>query len=130
MEAHDVRAAVDRLSELRITEATTEAEANAAFARLDSFNHGGIFVGRFSGPTPWERHPHGDELVHVLDGEVDLTVLTDGEPVRVTLRAGSLFVVPQGLWHRQIAHTAVTLLTATPTPTDLSTADDPRSERR
>jgi quercetin dioxygenase-like cupin family protein len=57
-------------------------------------------------------------------------VLTDGEPVRVTLRAGSVFVVPQGLWHRQVARAAVTLLTATPTPTDISTADDPRSEPR
>ncbi len=130
MEAHDVRAAVDRLSPLSITEATTEADAKAAFARLDSFDHGGIFVGRFSGTSPWERHPQGDELVHVLDGEVDLTVLTDGEPVRVTLRAGSVFVVPQGLWHRQVARAVVTLLTATPTPTDISTADDPRSERR
>lgn len=121
---------MSRLSPLNITGATTDAEAGAAFARLEPFNHGGIFVGRFVGPTPWERHPHGDELLYVLDGEVELTVLTEGDPVHVTLRAGSIFVVPQGLWHRQLARTTVTLVSATPTPTDQSTADDPRNEKR
>jgi len=104
--------------------------ASTPFARLAAFNHGGVFVGRFTGLTPWERHRHGDELVHVLDGEVDLTVMTARRRVRVTLRAGGMLVVPRGLWHRQHARTAVTLLSATPTPTDISLADDPRSRPR
>lgn len=65
------------------------------FSKLESFNHGGLFVGRFSGAAPWERHRHGDELVHVLGGEV-----------------------------------TVTLLSATPTPRDVSFSDDPRSATR
>ena len=117
MEPHDLASALDRLPAL----------TDPAFTQLDPFNHGGIFIGRFSGHTPWERHPGGDELVHVLDGEVELTVLTENAPVHVTLRGGSVFVVPQGLWHRQHARAPVTMLTATPTPTDTSMADDPRS---
>jgi mannose-6-phosphate isomerase-like protein (cupin superfamily) len=79
------------------------AFASTPFSRLAAFNHGGVFAGRFIGQTPWEPHPHGEELVHVLDGEVDLTVMKGRRTRRVTLRAGHLFVVPRGLWHRQHA---------------------------
>ena len=127
MEAHDLGVALNRLSPLMITSAPPEADAQAAFTRLDTFNHGGLFIGRLVGQSPWERHLHGDELLHVLDGQVDITVLTEGEPVHATLRAGSVFIVPQGLWHRQLARAPVTLLTATPTPTDHSDAADPRT---
>ena len=37
---------------------------------------------RFRGQTPWERHPAGDELLHVIEGAVEVTVLTDDGPVR------------------------------------------------
>ena len=106
------------------------AFASTTFTRLAPFNHGGVFAGRFTGQTPWERHPHGDELVHVLDGEVDLTVMAGRRTRRVRLRAGQLVVVPRGLWHRQHARSEVTLLTATPTPTDVSLAGDPRRQPR
>jgi hypothetical protein len=42
--------------------------------------------------------------------------------------AGSIFVVPQGLWHRPVARAAATLLSATPKPTEVSCAEDPRRE--
>ncbi len=84
---------------------------------------------RFSGQTPWERHPDGDELLHVLEGEIDITVLTDGGRVEKTVPAGSVFVVPRGLWHRQLPQPTVMLLCATPTQTtEVSFADDPRHE--
>jgi quercetin dioxygenase-like cupin family protein len=111
---------------LTITASTTAEEAGAAFPQLASFNEGGIFVGRYSGQPPWERHPKADELLHVLDGEVEVTVLTDAGPVHATVRAGSIFVVPQGLWHRPVARAAATLLSATPKPTEVSFAEDPR----
>lgn len=77
-----------------------------------------------------ERHPDGDELLQVLEGEVDVTVLTEeGEPVRATVAAGSVFVVPRGLWHRQLAQSAAALLFATPAETTQhSWAEDPRRE--
>ena len=106
---------------------TTEAEAAAAFATLARFGDGAIFAGGFSGRSPWERHRGGDELVHVLEGAATLTVIEDDEPVSVALHAGSLVVVPRGRWHRFHAPTGVTLLTATPQPTDHSSAEDPRA---
>src|SRR5262245_33285357 len=75
--------------------------ASTPFVKLASFEHGGVFVGRFKGQTPWERHRRGDELVQVLAGEVRLTLLEASGPVQITLPAGSVFVVPRGLWHRQ-----------------------------
>ena len=47
MDAHDLATALSRLAELKITPATTAAEARAVFERLDTFNHGGIFLGRW-----------------------------------------------------------------------------------
>ena len=105
---------------------TTEDEADAAFATLADFRDGGVFAGSFEGESPWERHGKGDELVHVLAGETTLTVLTDEGPQVLEMTAGTLAVVPQNCWHRFHAPEGVTLLTATPQPTDHSTAEDPR----
>ena len=105
---------------------TTEAEAGRAFTTLASFRDGGVFAGSFSGQSPWERHRKGDELVHILKGAATLTILTDAGPQKLEMRAGMLTVVPQGCWHRFDAPDEVTVLTATPQPTDHSSAEDPR----
>jgi quercetin dioxygenase-like cupin family protein len=126
LEARNVRAVLGGLPELRIGAGTTAADADAAFGLLARLDRCDVHVGRFYGQSPWERHANGDELLHVLEGEVDLTVLTDTGPVHRTLRAGSIFVCPRGLWHRQLARDGVTGIFATPKPTDVSFADDPR----
>ena len=107
---------------------TTEDEAAAAFATLAAFREGGIFAGSFEGESPWERHTQGDELVQILAGETKLTILTDEGPQVLEMKAGMLTVVPQGCWHRFDAPDGVTVLTATPQPTDHSTAEDPRQD--
>ena len=104
----------------------TESAAGEAFATLAAFNNGAIFAGGFSGETPWERHRNGDELVQILDGRTTLTILTDDGPEALDMTAGMLAVVPQGAWHRFHAPDGVTVLTATPQPTDHSFAEDPR----
>jgi mannose-6-phosphate isomerase-like protein (cupin superfamily) len=106
---------------------TTEAEARAAFAVLAPFRDGSIFAGSFSGESPWERHRNGDELVHILDGATTLTIITDDGPRSFEMTAGMLIVVPQGHWHRFHAPDRVTVLTATPQPTDHTSAADPRT---
>jgi len=106
---------------------TTEAEAKAAFAILAPFRDGSIFAGSFSGESPWERHRNGDELVQILDGATTLTIMTDTGPQSFKMTAGMLIVVPQGHWHRFHAPDRVTVLTASPQPTDHSTAADPRT---
>lgn len=126
MKAHDVHAALHSVPALKIGPDTTCAEADAAFPQLATFNTGGIFVGRFSGRSPWERHPTEDEFLYVLDGEIEVTILTDAETITVTVPSGSVFVVPRGLWHRQLPKHVATLLSATPKPTEISGAEDPR----
>ncbi len=110
------------------TAQTPDAETRAAFAVLAPFRDGSIFAGTFSGQSKWERHPKGDELVHVLDGAATLTIVTADGPQALELRAGMLVVVPQGHWHRFVAPERLTVLTATPQPTDHSTADNPPAE--
>ena len=105
---------------------TPDAEARGAFAMLAPFRDGGIFAGAFSGETPWERHRNGDELVHVLDGAATLTIMTTDGPQTFPLTAGMVIVVPQGHWHRFRVPKSVTVLSATPQPTDQTVVVDPR----
>jgi mannose-6-phosphate isomerase-like protein (cupin superfamily) len=124
--AVDVKTELAGLPVLHERSATTPPdEVRAAFATLAPFRDGSIFVGRFSGDTAWERHRNGDELVHVLDGAATLTIMTGDGPRSFALTAGMLIVVPQGHWHRFEAPAGVTVLSATPQPTE-HTAADPR----
>jgi quercetin dioxygenase-like cupin family protein len=111
---------------LRVTATTTEEEARAAMRVLGPFNQCVVGLVRFSGQTPWERHAE-DELLHVLDGEVDVTVLTDDGPVDTTVPTGCVFIVPRAHWHRQLPRPTVTLLFVTG-QTDVSAGDDPRRD--
>lgn len=101
-------------------------EVDAAFAILAETETGGVFAGRFDGESAWERHRHGDELVHILDGETQLTVIGADGPTVLTLSAGMLTIVPRGCWHKFHAPTGVTVMTMTPQPTDHSTEDVPQ----
>lgn len=127
MQPIDIATVFARTPKLAITDATTEADAAAAFPCLAPFNQGGIFAGRFSGLTPWECHPTGDELLYVLDGAVEVTILLEPGGAEVsTARKGQVVIVPKGLWHRQRPVPEVALLTMTPMPSQISDAADPR----
>ncbi len=130
VKAIDIEAALATRPVLRGRSPETPAdEAAEAFATLAAFRDGGVFAGSFEGESAWERHPNGDELVHILSGETTLTILTDDGPQLLKMKAGMLTVVPRGCWHRFHAPDGVTVLTATPHPTDHSTAEDPREDR-
>lgn len=120
----------DELSTLKVLEGrtpqTTEEEIEGVFATLGIFDTGGVFTGSFVGESPWERHTAGDELVHILKGETELTIMTEDGPEILEIKAGMLTVVPKGLWHRFRSPHGVTVLTVTPHPTDHSDAIDPR----
>jgi quercetin dioxygenase-like cupin family protein len=66
-----------------------------------------------------------DELLHVLDGECELTIRdASGEETR-TLRTGDLVIVPRNCWHNNDAPKGVTMLFMTPTEGSKHSWDDP-----
>jgi uncharacterized cupin superfamily protein len=127
MTSHHIKSALASAPEIDLNAHPAPDHIHAAFPRLACFDKGAVTVGRFSGRSPWERHADSDEFLHVLDGEVEITLLTDDGSTQVTVSAGSIFVVPRGLWHRQIPRPVVTVLSLIPTEHGpISFAEDPR----
>lgn len=119
--AHDIRALLASAPDF------TTDERDASFWMPQPFNEGGLWVGRFTGRSPWELHATTDELLHVLEGQLEVTILNeDGSQDEITVSAGSMCVVPRGHWHRVEAREEVTSCGVTPGPTDHSEAEDPR----
>jgi quercetin dioxygenase-like cupin family protein len=102
-----------------------EREESQSFARLMPYRDGTIFVTKFAGTGHWERHPKGDEIVQIIDGTTTLYVVSEGLSEAFNLSAGAFVVIPQGAWHRFESTDGVSLMTATPQPSDFSTVDDP-----
>jgi quercetin dioxygenase-like cupin family protein len=128
----DSKAEIGKLNMLKgrrpdMTEA--ERKASGGFATLSPFRDGNIFSAKFSGDGAWERHPNGDELVQVVEGAATLHIMSTDGLQSHELRAGMLAIVPQGAWHRFHAPDGVSLMTATPKPTEHLTVDveDPRT---
>jgi mannose-6-phosphate isomerase-like protein (cupin superfamily) len=126
----DLKAELAKLRMLRgRTPETPAAEREGAFARLAPYRDGAIFTGKFAGNSAWERHPNGDEIVQIVDGATVLHLMTEDGPQSFALGAGMIAIVPQGTWHRFEAPDGVSLVTATPQPTEhlTVTVDDPRT---
>jgi mannose-6-phosphate isomerase-like protein (cupin superfamily) len=122
----DLNAELGKLAMLRGRRPeTTEAErkASGGFATLAPFRDGNIFSAKFAGDGAWERHPNGDELVQVVDGSTILHIMTEEGPQSYALSAGMVVIVPQGAWHRFHSPEGVSLVTATPKPTEHLTVD-------
>src|SRR2546425_1166880 len=74
----------------------TDAESLQSFATLAAYRDGGIFATHFRGSSGWERHPHGDEVVQILEGATRFDILVDEVLQSLELSAGMQVVVPQG----------------------------------
>lgn len=46
-----------------------------------------------------EMHPHCDEIVTLLAGEVEFVLDPGGEQETVALQAGETVIIPKGIWH-------------------------------
>ena len=128
----DLKAELAKLTLLQgRTPQMTEAERKAtnAFATLAPFRDGNIFSAKFTGDGAWERHPNGDELVQIVDGTATLHIMAQDGPQSYAVHAGMVVIVPQGTWHRFHSADGVSLVTATPKPTEHLTIDieDPRT---
>ena len=128
MEPHALPEIGESLHELVLSESTTAEQHDASVRVLENFNTCMAGLIRFSGESPWERHPE-DELLVVMNGEVDITLqLEDGSTQTRSLRPLNMFVVPRGLWHRQrTTEKGVTLMFVSAQDGDDVTWDDPRA---
>jgi mannose-6-phosphate isomerase-like protein (cupin superfamily) len=126
MKVHDVQSALDET--LQRARANPRGRANADFGLLNDYSLG---LGRYSGVSPWERHRNGDELLYVVDGEVEITLLPEaGGEEREILRSGSLFVVPRDRWHRLDTSDGVSIFFASPPESGAErTRDDPHGTK-
>lgn len=86
-------------------------------------------VASFVGRPPWELHTTGDELLHILAGECQLTVRENGSETARTLRTGDLAIVPGGCWHNNDAPTGVTMLFITPSDGNRHSWEDPAAQK-
>lgn len=127
----DLQAELAKLMMLRgRTPATSSAEREGSGARLAPYQDGSIFASKFAGTGAWERHPQGVELVHILDGAATLEIVSGEGPTQsFAVGAGTILVVPKGAWHRFLSAEGVTLMTATPLPSEHVRVDidDPRT---
>ena len=124
----DLNGEFAKLNMLRVrTPETTaaEREEKCALSRLAPYRDGTIFIAKFAGGGVWERHPNGDEIVQIIDGTTTLYVISEGRSEAFTLSAGAFVVIPQGAWHRFESEEGVSLMTATPQPSQFTTLDDP-----
>ena len=115
-----------------LTPTTTRAERRGSGTQLGPYRDGILIAGKSAGTSHWETHPE-DELVHVLDGTKTLDIVCDdGPPKSFVLRAGMIAVVPRGAWHRFQSSEGVTLMAATPLPSEVIEldVDDPRTVAR
>jgi quercetin dioxygenase-like cupin family protein len=105
---------------------------HVAFWNVGSQGPNRLWLGRFDaesvgGQSPWERHPDGEELLHVLKGAVRVTLLAESGPARVRLDTGSVLVIPRGVWHSHEPLAETIEFGATPGRSEHSTAADPRT---
>ena len=108
---------------------TTEKEVFEAFSSLGKgdFKNADIYFGGFDGNAGWERHPAGDELVHIIAGTTEFDIIVDDEIETLELTAGNLLIVPKACWHRFRSQDGVTVMTATPKGEEPHMfVDDPR----
>jgi mannose-6-phosphate isomerase-like protein (cupin superfamily) len=114
--------AVSKMVRVDLASATEEPPSP-----IGSFDfHGCVCgVGSFVGRPPWELHPAGDELLHILAGECQLTVREERGEMTRTLHPGDLVIVPSGCWHTNDAPGGVTMLFMTPREGNRHSWQDP-----
>src|SRR3984893_4231755 len=104
------------------------ADRKGSAARLDCSRDGARFPTKCAGKGHRESHLTGDELIHILDGTAPLEIVREDGPQSFALCAGMIAVIPRAAWQRFPSPEGVTLMTATPSPSEVIEldVDDPR----
>lgn len=63
------------------------------------YNGNDVMVAKGNGAYTWHTHDNSDDLFLVLQGEVTLEMRDRS----ILLKAGEMFVIPQGVEHRPVA---------------------------
>ncbi len=104
-----------------------DAHDDGDFIDAARFNEHAFGTCRITGVSPyWEMHPETDEFFYVLEGTFELTMLYDSGTEVKSVPAGSVAVVPKGIWHRPAAPEGAAFLYFTPGETLHSDKADPR----
>lgn len=86
-------------------------------ARFDGFRSC-LLVAEHAFSTDWETwevHPHGDELLYLLEGECRIHLLTgDDEQIIRFAGVGAVIRVPAGVWHTARLDSPCRILFITP----------------
>jgi mannose-6-phosphate isomerase-like protein (cupin superfamily) len=98
----------------------TEIWSPRIIAYLNDYD---VRLARFSGEHVWHVHDQTDEFFLVITGEIDIALREDGGERVVTLREGSVFVVPRGTFHKPSSAAGAAVLLVEPTGT-LSVGDE------
>ena len=111
------------------TPGSTIADRAGSTARLAAYRDGAVLVSKWAGKGHWEIHRGGDELVRIVEGAATLEILGDSGTQSFALHAGMIAINPQGAWHRFHSLEGVTMMTATPFPSEVIEVDvdDPRT---
>jgi|SRR5579862_3922045 len=126
MIVHDLSAdTVKRMVRVDLQKVTEEPPS-----QIGTFDFHGCTCGvtSFTGRPPWEWHKE-DELLHILAGETELTVLEAEGATSRHLHAGDLAIVPHGCWHNNDAPNGVTMLWITPSKGSRHSWKDPRRRK-
>ena len=115
-----------------VTQSINLAEKLATFDEtwsprtVASFNGHDVMVVKVEGEFKWHSHADTDDFFLVLSGEIDIQ-LRDGT---VTLKAGEMFVVPEGVEHCPFARKEAHLLLIEPTGTPNTGNAETAAERK
>ncbi len=97
------------------------------FINLLAFNDAHFGACDVSGVSPvWEMHPDTDEFFYILEGQFEMELLDGETSSKHVADAGSMFVVPKGIWHKPGAPGGCKFIHLTPGESLHSEADDPR----
>ena len=71
------------------------------FKELLLFNSSAVGAVDILGVSPvWEMHPESDELFYVIEGVLEIKLLTDVGSEFYSASANETVVVPKGFWHK------------------------------
>lgn len=104
----------DKVASVERADATLYERLDANYS--DFVGHELVSCYEFDSDWPsWEVHPHGDEVVLLLSGDVTFVLQTDSGEHCVNLnKQGQYVLVPRGVWHTARTNTASKLLFVTP----------------